>query len=73
MVKKLRRLYVKVSPFAVLVRRKKAALYSNSSEPQLVDGICCESTQSDLFLCPICDSFSIIDPNQINMHTKRSK
>lgn len=73
MVKKPRRLYVKASPFAVFIRRKKAALYSNSSEPQLVDSIYRESAQSDLFLCPICDSFSVIDLNQINMHTKRSK
>jgi len=58
MVKKLMRLYVKASPLAVIVRRKEAALYSNSGEPKLVGSICSESVQSDL---------------QINMHTKRNK
>jgi len=73
MVKKLMRLYVKASPFAVFVRRNEADLYSNSIKPHLVDSIYCESAQSDLFLCPICDSFSVIDLNQIKMHTKRNK
>ncbi len=73
MVKKLRRLYVKASPFAVIVRRKEAGLYSNSIEAHLVDSIYYESAQSALFLCPICYSFSVIDLNQINMHTKRNK